>query len=108
MRCRFSSLCRSRSPGAFDGLDFNKFSPAALDHYRASPAKRGSPRLETGRSRVAETSGRKFLLRAQERETQQEKRGQDPDEGTDLPNLSGADLDEGERKQSQAQSRGDT
>src|SRR4029077_5337275 len=56
----------------------------------------------------SETPGRKFLLRAQERETQQKKRGEDPDEGTDLPHLSGANLDESERKQAQAQSGGDT
>lgn len=53
-------------------------------------------------------AGQEILLRAQEREPEQKECGEDPDEGTDLPYLSGANLDESERQQSQAQSGGDT
>src|SRR5579864_3819408 len=56
----------------------------------------------------AEKIGGGKLLRAQERETQQKERREDPNEWADLPNFSGAYLDEREGKQAQAQSGGDT
>src|SRR5258708_6664234 len=56
---------------------------------------------------LAQTPGGKFLLRAKKCETQQEERGEDPNEGTDLLHFSGANLDECEGKQAQAQSRRD-